>query len=392
MSKQEPSPRSERFYTYYQPKSWSYQHTSNQPKKKDRRTAKQAILKRLALSLTIVLTIIIAWLGWISWTFLDHTTGFFGGTPLGNANKLLTPTALKGEDRGHVNILIVGNSVDDPGHSGADLTDSIMLLSIDPSNHKGILLSIPRDLYVDVPGVGHQKINAAYHWGNVQKFQGPFYPSGGIGLLEKVVSDNLGIPIDYFMLVNYSALRNIVNVVGGIDIKINSSDPRGLFDPNISPVDEGPLKLSNGWHHLDGQTALNLARARGDPANNGQVAYGFAGSDFTRTEHQRQIFAALEPKLFSSKVLFNPHKVEQILDALDGNLKTDLQINEARRIAQFFKDTSMQNIKSAALSDNNVQHLQSYTTYDGQAALIPAAGLDNFASIKHYITKLLSGV
>ena len=99
------------------------------------------------------------------------------------------------------------------------------------------------------------------------------YPSGGMGQLEQVVEENFGIAINYYALIDYSAFRDAVNAVGGIDVTIASSDPRGLYDPNIDYTTHGPLvKLTNGVHHLNGQQALDLVCARGDSAN----SYGFA--------------------------------------------------------------------------------------------------------------------
>ncbi len=240
-------------------------------------------LKRTAITLA-VLAVLVG--GFVAGKFIYNAHKLFGGNILG----VLNTTKLKGEDRGRVNILLAGNSADDPGHNGANLTDSIMLVSIDTKSNKMFMLSIPRDLWVKVDDSGHQKINQAYVTGQDENFDESGYPKGGMGQLEQVVSQDFNIPIDYYALIDYNALKQAVDAVGGIDVNIKSDDPRGLYDPNIDWTTGGPLvKLTNGPHHLNGQQALDLARARGDSYR----SYGFGGSDFTRTGNQRDMLVAL---------------------------------------------------------------------------------------------------
>jgi LCP family protein required for cell wall assembly len=86
-----------------------------------------------------------------------------------------------------------------------------------------------------------------------------------MGLLEETVNQYLGITTNYYAVIDYTAFRDSVDAIGGIDFTVNSSDPRGIYDPSIDWTTKGPLvKLSNGVHHLNGEQALDLARARGD--------------------------------------------------------------------------------------------------------------------------------
>lgn len=301
---------------------------------------------------------------------------------------LVDPGPLKGENSGRVNILLAGDSVGrTDGGGGTQLTDSIMLASVDTHNHTAFLLSIPRDLYVNIPGVGYSKINAAAEDGDNSNFNVAGYPAGGMGLLEEVVSQKLGIPIDYYALVDYQAFENAVNAVGGITIDINSSDPRGLYDASVtSPTDSQPLvDLSNGWHTLDGQEALNLARARGDAYG----SYGFAGSDFTRTENQRQMLVAIKDKASSLGVLANPIKLGQLFDAFGNNVQTDLSLGNVRSLYDMTNKVSNASIGSESLNDDNGQDLlTSYTTPDGEDILIPAAGINNYSQIDAFVAQL----
>ncbi len=321
---------------------------------------------------------------------------FVGGKFLWNLHKLFgnnllgifKTTRLRGEDTGHVNILLAGNSSDDVGHNGANLTDSIMLVSIDTRHNTAFMLSLPRDLWVDVGGYGYEKINAAYVTGQDNGFKKKGYAKGGMGQLEEVVSDKLGIPIHYYALINYRALEQAVNAVGGIDITVKSDDPRGLYDPNIDYGTGGVLvNLTNGRHHLNGRQALDLARARGDSYN----SYGFAASDFDRTMHQREMLVALKSKAVSAGTLSNPSKLTKLSDAVGNNVKTDFSLPEVHRLYDLTKNIKGGGLRSLSLNDDNGNNLlASYNAPGGQSALIPAAGIDNFYDIQSFISRQMS--
>jgi LCP family protein required for cell wall assembly len=337
--------------------------------------------KRFFITL-LVLFLLVA--GFVAGKFIYNAHKLFGG----NILSVLHTTKLKGEEDGRVNILLAGNSADDPGHSGAKLTDSIMLVSIDTRNHKMFMLSIPRDLWVKGDGYGHQKINELYATGEDEDFQADGYPKGGMGLLEQTVSQDFGIPIHYYGLVNYTALKEAVDAVGGVDYTVHSDDPRGLYDPNIDWTTHGPLvKLTNGPHHLNGQQALELARSRGDAYN----SYGFAGSDFDRTEHQRELLVALKSRAVSAGTVSNPAKLTKLADAIGNNVQTDFKLPEVRRLYDLTKDIKGGNIKSLSLNDDNGRSLlKSYSTPAGQSALIPAAGVDNWYEIQSFVNRQTS--
>ncbi len=191
-------------------------------------------LKRTVVTLALIILVVG---GWVGGKFAYNTHKVFGG----NLLSVLKPEKLKGEENGRVNILLAGNSADDIGHNGGQLTDSIMVISIDTKNNKAFLLSIPRDLYVEIGRSGHGKINEAYVDGEATKFSENDYPKGGMGQLEQVIEDSLGMKINYYALVNYNALKQAVDAVGGVDFNVQSKDPRGLYDPNIDYTTNKPL-------------------------------------------------------------------------------------------------------------------------------------------------------
>ncbi len=334
----------------------------------------------------IVLAVALFTGGWVAWKLLANEIKVFGW---GGLFSLLHKTKLKGEDSGHVNILLAGNSADDANHGGAQLTDSIMVVSINTKTNAAFMLSVPRDLYVDIPGYGHAKINEAYQDGERGNFSESGYASGGMGLLEKTISEHFGMTIHYYALVNYSAVRDAVNAVGGIQVTIASTDPRGLYDPspdlnnNYKPL----VKLPNGTNTLNGVQALALSRARGDHYG----SYGYGLSDFERTKNQRLILLGLKDKAESLGTLANPVKMGELFDSVGNNVKTDLTLGEVRRLYTLGKDIPDGSITSAGLNDANGQNfLMSYRTTSGQSALAPRKGVDDFSEIQDFVDTLIN--
>jgi polyisoprenyl-teichoic acid--peptidoglycan teichoic acid transferase len=347
----------------------------------ERKARRSKLKKRIMLALAGLLVLAGLWVGW---KFLSNSAKIFGWDDLLG---LFSNTKLKGEDDGHVTILLAGNSADDAGHGGAQLTDSIMILSINTKQHTAFMMSVPRDLYVNIPDHGYAKINEAYQDGEADNFSESGYADGGMGLLQKVIAQNFGVDFQYYALVNYSALRDAVNAVGGIAVNIASSDPRGLYDPSRDLTTGQPLvNLPNGPQKLNGQQALNLARARGHAYG----SYGFARSDFDRTAHQQQILLGLKEKASSAGTLSNPVKVGQLFDSLGNNVKTDMKLVEVKRLYTITKKIPNADITSATLNNGkDIQLLQSYQTRLGQSALVPAAGIDDYSAIQAYVRELL---
>lgn len=353
---------------------------------KHRLLSKPNAWRRVAKRATLVtVSLIILFGGFLGWKLQRNTSKIFGG----NILQLFSASKLKGEDKGRVTILLTGNSTDDPGHEGAELTDSIMLISIDTVNKDALIVSIPRDLWVEYGTsdcwVGQEgKINAAYVCGKQSGFRQDGYPDGGIGLLEKIIEKDFGIDINYYVKINYTAFKQAVNAVGGIDITINTGDPRGLYDGNISKQDGGPLKLSNGTQRIDGQTALNLARARCDT-----VCYGFTRGDFDRTEHQRQMLVSLKNEALSAGVLASPTKISSLMDTVGDNVETDFKANEIRRLYDLGKEVKDQNLKSIGLADDDI-NLVKTGMINGQSTVQPVMGIYDFSQIRAYMKRLTS--
>jgi LCP family protein required for cell wall assembly len=283
----------------------------------------------------------------------------------GSAVELLKSEPLNGEDTGRVNILIAGNSTDDAGHGGAELTDSIMVASLNMTTKKLTLISIPRDMWVTANG-SSMKLNAVY-------------TVGGMDLLQSTVESMTGLTINHRVLLNYTAFRQMIDAVGGIDITINSSDPRGIYDPMIG------FSIGNGKQHLDGATALKLVRSRNDPTYDGRIAYGLPNGDFDRATYQREVVQALLTKITTVSTLTNPSKLTKLLESLSGNVTSNFSAGQLRRVYDLSKEISSTDSISIRGTDESLL-IANYTSYDGQSALIPQLGMDNYTAIKAYVT------
>jgi LCP family protein required for cell wall assembly len=246
-------------------------------------------------------------------------------------------------------------------------------------------MSVPRDLWVNIPGVGHQRINAA---NDVANFSQPGYFKGGMGKLQQIIEQDFHIPIDYYALIDYTAFKDAVNAVGGITINIKSPNPKGLYDPNVNKAHGGPVRLPNGPVHLNGMQALALALARGDSP----YAYGFPLSDINRTQHQRQMLIALEQKASSVGVLSNPITITHLINAFGNNVKTNLSLADVLRLAHLAREVNINNIKSFGLtySGNSPSALLTTDTIQGQDVLIPRAGIGHYSQIQAYYQQIIA--
>ncbi len=362
----------------YQPNK----HNPDEPQRNLRQKKTRPVWKRMfflvfGICFGILLTIVI----WDIRNFSNASQKLFGTD---NAWEVFRTQELKRTLSGRTNILLVGYSIDDPGHGGANLTDSILVVSLDRTKQSGFMLSVPRDLYVDIPGYGAAKINEAYQAGEAIKFRESGRPRGGMGLLQKVITNTLGIELHYYALINYTSVKEVVDALGGIDVTIQNEDPRGIYDPNFPPEQGGPLRLANGVHTIDGQTALRLTRARG--ATYG--SYGFPRSDFNRTQHQQQVFMAIKHKL-DWKLVLDPRTNGEIFEAAGSNIKTDLKIGEVIPFYRLITSVPNGDLKPISLGDINKESLLvGYTTPEGLSALIPRTGIADYTEIQSVIKNL----
>jgi LCP family protein required for cell wall assembly len=222
--------------------------------------------------------------------------------------------------------------------TGPFRTDTMLILSLDPASKTAGLLSIPRDLWVQIPAMDTDgKINIAHFLGDAYN-----YPGGGPALARETVQENLGIPIDYTVRVNFNAFEKVVDAIGGVEICV----PEPIDDPLYPAYDNygyDPLHIDAGCQTLNGSLALKYARTR------------HTGTDFDRAKRQQQVILAIRDKVVKQNLL--PQLVAQapaLLDTLQTSVKTDLSLEQMIALAKLATEIDPKNIKQATIDENMV--------------------------------------
>ncbi|OPG95369.1 transcriptional regulator [Chryseobacterium mucoviscidosis] len=236
-----------------------------------------------------------------------------------NTDTPTTPVP-KWEGKERVNILLLGGDTrgDDPGRS-----DSVMVASIDPVSKKAHLFSVLRDTYVEIPGHGKSRLNAAFSY-------------GGAELTKQTVGDLLGIPIQHYVYTDFIGFMALVDAVDGIDIDVE----KDMYYTSKADKHMYDIDLKKGLQHMDGKTALQYVRFRHD-----------ATSDFTRTERQRIFMTELAKKMQSTTSLF---KIPEILEAVAPYIETDLSPTQMLKLASLGFDINVNEIDKQQIPPNKL--------------------------------------
>jgi LCP family protein required for cell wall assembly len=248
-----------------------------------------------------------------------------------------------------VNILLLGIDEREDQY-GPWRTDTMIVLTIDPENKTAGILSIPRDLWVTIPGYSENRINTAHYTGDLKK-----YPGGGPVLAIKTVQRNLGITIHYYVRVNFSGFVEALDTIGGVDINVEKEIDDPLYPDNAYGYD--PLYIPAGLQHMDGELALKYARTR------------HGGSDFDRLRRQQQVIMAVRDKILRFEML--PElllRLPDLLKTVGDSVQTDLQLNEMLNLVQLASEIDEDHIKTAVI-DSSVT--VDTTTPNGAQVLIP---------------------
>ncbi len=373
-----------------------------------RKFGKKRILKWLGI---ILLIGGLGYGGYFAVNLILASGNIFKGNLLG----LFQNAPLKEDANGRSNILILGTSEDDPGHEGANLTDSMMIVSINQKKKNAYMISIPRDLYVQYsracPSGYVGKINAYYSCVHDNK-EGVEEDRKALLKTADFIGDIFGLDIQYGVNVNYTVMRDLVKAVGGhltINIEGDGPTPAGvapgsIMDSNFDwkcgvgdwrvsyaerlkrcPPRGHFIDLPAGPNVLDAEHILYLAQARGDSS----PTWGLVQSNFDRENNQRKILVALQKKALSAGVLSDFGKVTSIINALGNNLRTTFEAKEIRTLVSLAKDIPSDKIQSIALNDKE-QSMMSTGMVSGQSVVQPAAGLYEYGELRAYVNKQLN--
>jgi len=279
------------------------------------------------------------------------------GTPAPSVEDLPPPITIPDSDlppawdgASRITVLIIGLDFRDwEANLGAPRSDTMILLTVDPLTKTAGILSIPRDMWVNIPGFGYSRINTAYSSGEGNKL-----PGGGPELARKTVEQFIGVPIDYYAQVEFNTFVEFIDLIGGIDIY---NDEELRLDPVGSGTDKIKLTCC-GIRHLKGEPALAYARHRkGDDG------------DIGRSRRQQKVIIAIRDKVLSPEnfpVLLG--KARQFYEEFSAGIKTNMPFDTTIQLGVLARDIPVTSIKQGVI-DYSMVTLDS-VTLGGQPASI----------------------
>lgn len=297
------------------------------------------------------------------------------GSAISMQGPLTTQTHyMTGSDR--VNLLIMGYGGGQ--HAGPNLTDSMVVVSLNLKDGATTMISVPRDLWVQVPpGSGnYAKLNTAYQDGLANGYHGmgASRAAGGAEAARKV-SDVLGFPVTYWLTINFQGFRALIDSLGGVDVNVpvgwSATYPRNDDQDGLQGYETVTFKA--GLQHMNGVRALEYARERyiTTPASE--------GSDFARSSRQLLLIHAIVDRIRSVGAL---PRMLSTMDALQQTMYTNLSLSD---LALFTQKTDINHAARIGLTDQNV--LVDAVSDDGQDILEPANG--DWSVIRQYVTSHL---
>jgi len=287
---------------------------------------------------------------------------------------------LDGEADGRINVLLLG--VGGKNHEGSELTDTIMVASVNTENDKLALLSIPRDLSVPIQGKGWQRIN------HINSYAESADPGSGGKKTAEQIGKLLNAPIHYYVKIDFEGFKETIDTLGGIKVNVENT-----FDDYMYPIlgeEDNPsydaryehLHFDKGWQKMDGETALKYARSR--------HAYGIEGTDFARAARQQKVIQAVKDKALSAGTLLNPVKFSSLISGIDNHLETNMKIWEIVKLWRDTQNISQENTINKVLSNQPSGLLVDSVGVEGAYLLIPRAG--NFGEIQYLFANIFKDV
>lgn len=294
------------------------------------------------------------------------TTGLTPGTLF---NLVIGSGADLAPINGRVNVVLLG--IGGGNHDGADLTDTILILSFNEQHKTLGMISVPRDIWSDTL---KDKVNSAYHYGEEKR------KGGGLVLSKAIISDMVGLPIQYGIVFDFTKFQTIIDLVGGItvNVPVAFTDRQYPISGKENDVCDGDpafacryetLHFEKGAQTMNGEQALKYVRSR--------HAQDDEGSDFARGRRQQQILMALKDKLW------NPQKFLALYRAFDDATDTDMNIAELATVGKLFVRVPKTNITRISIESELYSSPESWY---GRFVLLPK---ESFQSIHEYVAKLL---
>ena len=374
------------------------QNTPKTPHQKRKKSRKK---KRIIKISSIIIGIIVLIVG----GFLVYKAlGMMGNVLDGNPFDIFQQQALKEDAYGRSNILIVGTTDDDPTRKAEGdgiLTDSMMILSVNQTTKDAYMFSIPRDLWVQYNtacSAGYEgKINVMF--GCIADGDTEEAETARLDGIREFVGDIFDIDLQYAVHVRSNVVSDAVNAVGGVTVKVESRDPRGVLDASIdwmctqgNPTAEEKQKRCPTGHYIDfpigdnemdGDKAMWFSRARG--VGYGET-YGLEQSNFDREQNQQRVIIALKDKALSTGTLTDFSKITKLMDAMGENLRSNVETKEVRTIMSLASEITNDNIKRLSFVEED-NMLMTTGSVGGQSVVQPSAGLYDYSDIRAFLRK-----
>jgi polyisoprenyl-teichoic acid--peptidoglycan teichoic acid transferase len=264
-------------------------------------------------------------------------------TPTPTPEPVLPEKELPTWDGGsRINILFVGLRGGDPLEPDCPFcTDTLILLTIDPISKTAGMLSIPRDMWANIPGFGYSRINTAWMLGRGSKL-----PGGGPALSMKTVSHFIGVPVDYYVQVDFDTFVDVINLIGGVDIYNNE---KIVLDPAAHGKDFPKVRLTCcGIRHMNGATALAYARCR-------KESQGCTDGDVGRAKRQQKVIFAIRDKVLNPQNFASLFaQAPQLYNKFSEGIHTNMSLEDAMKLAVLVRDIPRENIKNGVIDNSMV--------------------------------------
>lgn len=316
--------------------------------------------------------------------------GVVARSPLGQfvepaKNFIFTSSGSVDSTDGRTNVLVLGRGGE--GHEAPELTDTIMFGSVSSSSKKATIISLPRDIWIDSLSA---KINSAYYWGNKKQ------AGGGLILAKSTVSEVIGQPVHYAVIIDFSGFKRIIDTLGGVEVEVPSSFTDNKFpipgketedcpeearlpdSQKVYPCRYESISFTKGKTFMDGETALKFVRSR--------HAEGDDGTDFARAERQQALLNGIKTKVLTSGILFNPQKLEELVKVGESVIETDIPKESSGVLARFGFD-ARDSISSHVLGEELLINPPIQAKYQNQYVFIPKGG--NWNQIHEWVNSIL---
>lgn len=327
--------------------------------------------KFIVLSFLTIFLVFVAKLGLDCYKFMQST----GLTP-DLAFRLVAGNGISLKSSGgRTNILLLG--MGGGTHAGADLTDTMMIISLDNTQHSMALISIPRDIWSETL---KDKVNSAYHYGEAKK------KGGGLILAKVIAEDVVGMPIQYALVIDFSGFQKVIDELGGIDVQVSQA-----FTDTQYPIDSleqatcadgtdtchyETVHFDIGLQHMDGARALIYVRSR--------HAEGVEGSDFARSRRQQEILVALKNKMTHPMGWLTLKRISVLPKILDDATDMDMNIGEALTVGKRFFSIGVNQIQKISFETQLIEPAD--YLYGGRFVLVP---LESWDEVHGYIQQQL---